>query len=212
MSDKRTVATDALATLGTIITPAEQRDAIHLAVDNVVAGMTLRAGYDVGFLPDGTVGISDEPVGIVDPFLKTPVQKGQRFWLVVYPGQVTSLRHIWEHPNIPPKTELKTNGKGMIGQTGNRPGGQATTSYKNNKTTKTKAVEYIEDTANQLGVDYQDLLTNAQQYLTSGDYWNMGEKFEGESLDVDEFWDAFEDVTGQKVSEGDRGNFLTCSC
>ena len=49
-SDNRTVTTDALETLGSLITPAEGRDAIHLAVENVVAAMSLRPGEDVGFI------------------------------------------------------------------------------------------------------------------------------------------------------------------
>lgn len=40
-ADKRTMTTDALETLGTIITEHEKRDAIHIAVENVVAGAKL---------------------------------------------------------------------------------------------------------------------------------------------------------------------------
>jgi hypothetical protein len=98
--DKRSVHTDALETLGTIIGPNEQRDAIHLAVEPAVAGQTLKPGQDVGFLPDGTVGACkrDDLLGIVDPFLPQPIHKGDRFWLIVYPRQITSLRHVWTHP------------------------------------------------------------------------------------------------------------------
>lgn len=96
-SDSRSVATDALATLGTIIEESAGRDAIHLAVEPVVAAHQLRPGDDVGFI-EGGVGFCENPVGIVDPFLKSTVRKGQRFWLVVYPRQITSLRHVWTHP------------------------------------------------------------------------------------------------------------------
>ena len=41
--DKRKVSTDALDTLGSIITPAEKRDAIHLAVEPVQA--TVKVSY-----------------------------------------------------------------------------------------------------------------------------------------------------------------------
>jgi hypothetical protein len=41
-ADNRPVATDALATLGTIIDKTAARDAIHLAVEPVVAAHTLR--------------------------------------------------------------------------------------------------------------------------------------------------------------------------
>src|SRR6266478_2836013 len=88
-ADKRTVTTDALETLGTIITEKEKRDAIHLAVEPAVAAHTLRPGEHVGFMTgdgqDGTAGICDKPLGIVDPFLKEAVKRGEHFWLVVYP-------------------------------------------------------------------------------------------------------------------------------
>ena len=99
--EKRSMTTDALRTLGTIIGEGEGRDAIHLAVEPSVAAHPLRPGDHVGFLPDGSVGICDKPVGIVDPFLAANVKTGERFWLVVYPRQITSLRHVWTHPAFP---------------------------------------------------------------------------------------------------------------
>jgi hypothetical protein len=56
-ADNRTVATDALATLGTIIDETAGRDAIHLAVEPVVAAHNLSPGQHVGLFPDGTAGI-----------------------------------------------------------------------------------------------------------------------------------------------------------
>lgn len=96
MSEDRSVHTDALATLGSIISASEQRDAIHLAVEPVIAKERLRAGYHVG--ADGT---RQNPVGIVDPFLTVGVEPGERFWLILYPRTITSLRHVWEHPLFP---------------------------------------------------------------------------------------------------------------
>lgn len=49
-ADKRTVTTDALETLGSIIGPDEKRDAIHLAVEPAVAAERLYPGQDVGLL------------------------------------------------------------------------------------------------------------------------------------------------------------------
>lgn len=106
-ADKRTVTTDALETLGTLITANEKRDAIHLAVENVVAKQLLLAGEHV--TADGhRVGASHpHAVGIVDPFLTDPVEEGQRFWLVIYPRQIHSLRHVWTHPAFPDAPEVK---------------------------------------------------------------------------------------------------------
>jgi hypothetical protein len=100
MNDKRKVSTDALETLGTIITAEEKRDAIHLAVIPVQATIPVRAGDDVN-----AEGKPERPyVGIVDPFLKAPVYAGEWFWLVIYPRQITSLRHVWSHPAFPEET------------------------------------------------------------------------------------------------------------
>lgn len=103
-ADKRTVTTDALETLGMIHFKSEGRDAIHLAVEPVTAGEFLKPGQHICIV-DGvaragwTKGVC--PTGIVDPFLPEDVQEGQRFWLVVYPRMITSLRHVWEHPSFP---------------------------------------------------------------------------------------------------------------
>jgi hypothetical protein len=108
-TDKRTVSTDALETLGMIHTREEKRDAIHLAVLPIEAAYHLNPGTDVQIGKDGRAqwGFGEEAVGIVDPFLKAPVKAGERFWLVLYPRVITSLRHVWSHPSIP--DEIKTS-------------------------------------------------------------------------------------------------------
>lgn len=101
-ADNRQVATDALATLGTIIDESAGRDAIHLAVEPAVAAHSLLPGEHVGVSkhdgPGRLYGRTRNPVGIVDPFIKGAIKPGERFWLVVYPRQITSLRHVWTHP------------------------------------------------------------------------------------------------------------------
>jgi hypothetical protein len=92
--------------LGELITDGDRRrDAIHIAVAPVTAAVTagedLGPGWHVGFIRTGdteTVGPSDQPIGLVDPFLQQPVRKGERFWLFLYPNTITGLRHVWTHP------------------------------------------------------------------------------------------------------------------
>src|SRR5271155_4299986 len=101
MSDDRPIATDALTTLGTIIDTTAKRDAIHLAVEPVMAGEYLLAGFHVGRESNGLYTTkATKHLGIVDPFLKEPVTPTQRFWLLLYPRQITSLRHVWSHPEF----------------------------------------------------------------------------------------------------------------
>ena len=73
-----------------------ERDAIHVAIAPVVAQTELAPGKHIG--ADGS---ERKPhVGIVDPYLKTAVQQGDTFYLFLYPGTVTSLRHEWTHPQF----------------------------------------------------------------------------------------------------------------
>jgi hypothetical protein len=108
--DKRSVATDALETLGTVIDEKQKRDAIHLAVEPVVAGERVWPGQDVGLLNGKAYRSANSynvtALGIVDPFLKEAVHPGQMFWLVVYPRQIHSLRHVWTHPAFPDSPDL----------------------------------------------------------------------------------------------------------
>lgn len=88
--------------LGSLIEGFAARDCIHIAVAPVVAAHDVSPGDHVGLDDKGeadwqSVGI--ETIGIVDPFLNvTKVEKGQRFWMLLYPGTITGLRHVFSHP------------------------------------------------------------------------------------------------------------------
>ncbi|AHC56542.1 hypothetical protein JJJA_0026 [Achromobacter phage JWDelta] len=106
-NDKRSPSTDALETLGMIHFKPEHRDAIHLAVEPVIAGEELKPGQHIGMVDGFAFGKAPNLVrlvGIVDPFLPRNVKQGEKFWLVIYPRMVTSLRHVWEHPDFPEGT------------------------------------------------------------------------------------------------------------
>jgi hypothetical protein len=90
--------------LGQLITDGDRRrDAIHIAVAPVAAASRLTPGQHVGLIGEGNVelvGPGERNIGIVDPFLSAPVEEGQRFWLFLYPGTITGLRHVWTHPEF----------------------------------------------------------------------------------------------------------------
>lgn len=93
---------DSTPQLGQLVDACEKRrDAVHIAVAPMTAAVKLRPGEHVGFAkPDSFefAAAGDEPIGIVDPFLTADVEPGQRFWLFLYPGSITGLRHVWTHP------------------------------------------------------------------------------------------------------------------
>lgn len=88
--------------LGTLPEGVQKRDAIHIAIAPVLAGEVLKPGQPIRMQKDRsrTAIAKDEPIGIVDPFLKEDVQPGQQFWMVLYPETVTGLRHDWKHPGM----------------------------------------------------------------------------------------------------------------
>lgn len=65
--DKRSVSTDALETLGTIIDDRAGRDAIHLAVEPVKAGERLQPGQHIGVASGlAYATVACKKLGIVD--------------------------------------------------------------------------------------------------------------------------------------------------
>lgn len=73
--------------LGQLIAGDARRDAVHVAVMPMIATTALWPGQR---LQNGTV----------DPFLIAPVQPGERYWLMLFPGTVTTLRHCWTAPGF----------------------------------------------------------------------------------------------------------------
>lgn len=181
-SDKRSVHTDALQTLGSVIGTGEKRDAIHIAVDPAVAAEDLYPGDHVGFV-NGGLGKTLKTVGIVDPFIIGPIRKGQSFWLLVYPRQITSLRHVWSHPDF--------------------------SEEESGKPAPTAHEQRLRDFAKEVGVGFGELIEHAREYAVYEEYWHEGERFEGQGI-YDEFWADFEAVTGIKP-KNDWG-FFACSC
>jgi hypothetical protein len=194
--EKRSVHTDALATLGTIIGEGEKRDAIHLAVEPTVAAEKLYPGQDVGV--DGT---RNNPVGIVDPFLKSPVMPGDRFWLVVYPRQITSLRHVWSHPSFPtevPQPDPPTDEQRKYSEDWLR-------SFSQNG----NCPDYELLLAAAAEVPAPEHPTYGIVYEKDGDYLHFnGHDASGEI--PPEFWNHVEIVTGKKITK--RPEFFSCSC
>ncbi len=196
-ADKRTVSTDALETLGTIHTREEKRDAIHLAVLPAEAGIGLKRGQHVKLIDGKAYGAygQDDGIGIVDPFIERTVKTGERFWLVIYPRVITSLRHVWSHPQLPDEAGVVANQfAGM-----------------------SESEVWIRKWAATIPLDYETVMCGADDMVRSkrasgyGEYLCFGGLLEGQYV-PDEFWPHYEAVRGEKVDENHRQSFFTCSC
>lgn len=179
-------------TFGKLCTKADvERDAIHIATLPVTADESLEPGQPVNFTRNdnnnfvGAVSRED-CVGIVDPFLDGTVLKGERFWLFLLPNTVTSLKHQWTHPGIDKRLELLE--KMMYGDSKQR----------------------LRDFAHDIGVSYEELISRAQDYQETGEYWSEGGRFEGVGI-YDGFWQDYQRATGGEIKEDENG-FFSCSC
>lgn len=197
-ADKRSVHTDALETLGTIIDSTQNRDAIHLGVEPIVAGEKLKPGMHVAILEGeafqyakNRVGM--KAVGIVDPFLAEPVKQGERFWLVVYPRQITSLRHVWEHPDFPASVDVPSSEK---------------------STDKTASEEWLIAFCEEKGPGYFAVMQRIEEFCNGDTGWS-DEYLHFNDMDAhgeipDEFWDHYEVVAGVRPKR--PPTFFSCSC
>ncbi len=168
--------------IGKILDGTAQKDAIHIAVAPVFADTNLMPGQHVGVVENERMGLSDRPIGIVDPFLKDSVQKGQQFFLFLYPNTITGLRHEWTHPLFSGKTPVRS-----------------------------EAEKRLHDFAAESDMNYWRLMSAAEAYLQHGEYVIDGGRYEGWGVYA-KFWEDYETVTGKKVRESERGSFFSCSC
>ena len=76
--------------------PAAGRDAVHVAIIPMRAVRRMMPGERLAN-------------GIVDPFLTAPVEPGERFYLCLYPGTVTGMRHHWTAPAFPDEPQPAPN-------------------------------------------------------------------------------------------------------
>ena len=216
---------DATATLGTIHTKDEGRDAIHLGVYQVELGAAAQRGAYLS-VQDGKafpVLKKEKAVGILDPFLHNDADMGDKVWLVLFPGMITSLRHVWEHPAFPNLPQEYKFGEDTTPTKKSRSSKKKATEVVKDEPIKTSfneaeqkeleeksnAREVIERYAASIDLDYDEMMEKADEHLDTGRYYVGGSECEGTYFHED-FWDAYEIITGKTVES--KENFISCSC
>lgn len=199
--------------LGLIITTDQQRDAVHIAVAPVTAGAKLFPGERIGIVDGELVDAmpADLAIGIVDTFLKDPVAKGQRFWMFLFPGSITSLRHEWSHPSLPNLQQVIAGECGYAGQSNAKAESEAWLRHfcENSDCPGYEIVIAAAIGDHDKNTDPLDpgyiYSSNDGQYL----HFN-GRDAHGEI--PEEFWHHVEVVTGKKIPYIDKAKYFSCSC
>lgn len=179
--------------LGQLITNDDAlRDAVHIAVAPVIAFNLLMPGTHIGLYDGKASALVDEKIGIVDPFLSKAVQKGQQFWMFLYPNTITDLKHVWTHPAFKEdvvKLHSKSDSEAWLRN-------------------------FVE---NADFPPYEDIV-DAVMGISSKEYYNVvfdGNHIYSNGRDASgeipsEFWNHMEIVTGKKISQ--RPDYFSCSC
>lgn len=183
--------------IGKILTEGE-RDAIHIAVLPAIAHIELSPGSNIGFKNGETC--YDNLIGIVDPFLTKGVRAGEMFYIFLYPNSITSLRHLWTHPDIldsVPTEQSKGESEAWL----------------RNWIENADCPDY--DTV-MAALQELPLPDNEDVHYSIQDYEDGPTLFfhntDAHSDIPSEFWRHFEIVTGKKVPIDERVVGFSCSC
>ncbi len=162
----------------------------------MVATEPLNPGQYIGFVEGETHNHNVDvcacehamSVGIVDPFLKSRVMTGQRFWMFLHPNTITSLRHNWTHPAF---------GNSEVPDTSD-------------------AEKWLRTFADECDLPYGVMIEAAKDRIKTGDSYTQygGESAQEAMYNSDnraKFWRNIEIVTGLTAPDHEDQPF-SCSC
>jgi len=201
--------------LGQLATETDHRDAIHIAVIPVRASWDGQRGDQVKVKQIGNEYVTTDEgefVGIADPFLKGKwIEKGDIFWLLLFPETITGLRHVWSHPAFQEETNQPTDiekqrAEEWLRELAERLGRTCT-----NYDEPYKKHEWIEITYEMLIQSGHDAIEDGGYFVQQGS--EMARDVFQNKKTKEKFWKMWQIVTGVKITkeQGDHGIF-SCSC
>lgn len=187
--------------LGRLIYGHQERDAVHFAVVPVIASEPLVRGQRIKLTRDTKDHVSpaetNDYIGIVDPFLYSDrVERHSKFFMVLRPGSVTSMRHHWNSPDFSAAVDAESSERWLRNfiESSDMPG-------------------YDVVMAAAVGDPVDSVDGYEVAYLVQGYADESYIIFNGRDAycDIpDEFWDHVEMVTGRTVPH--RVGRFSCSC
>lgn len=156
------------------------KDAVHAAIVSLRAGHALKPGEYITLNADREAIRSgtDGAFGIADPFFNGPIATGTVFWGILKMEEIPTVTHHWDHP----KHSFEA----------------PATEPKHNRT--------IEDLATQLGLQYEDVMSACQLYVTKDRQTPYSNPLSEDDFDKvqDEFhyelWSEWADESGWEFS------------
>lgn len=172
------------------ITNDAVRDAIHVAIAPVIANERLFPGEHVGVI-NGVASKNYPNIGIVNPFLKGTLCKGDRFYVCLYPDTVTGMTHHWEHPSFQ-EVVPSLDKQAVLDKD------------------KLLAEAWLKKFSQRVGTNFDYLIRGLQKKSSilvdedsTDEYYNC----------KDELWRNYEVFSGEKTSEDDHDNvYFRCAC
>lgn len=181
--------------IGQLLGPEVQRDCVHMALAPVFAAHRLSPGTHVGLDSDGRASANAAPIGIIDPFLEGVVRPGQRVFLFLYPGSITSLRHDFTHPAFK-DTALVEPAPAVSPKS-------ASEVWMRAWAVRHMASDYYGDEEPVSEDVAYDRAIEAGHRMCVGPYESARDHIDNT------WWDHWERITGCK---GERGDYFSCAC
>ena len=182
------MAKDNAMTIGNPVGHTGVRDAIHSPIISAVAKEDMRAGCQVA-LNDALEATPAQylcgAIGVIDPYLARDVKAGEKVWVMLRPGSISSLTHRWTHPLI-------KESEAVIPET---------------ERARIRLEEFAEKI---LHVSLEEMLETIENCRHGGDpLYDHG--YEGES-EYAGFWADYETYTGKTDPNKDEGFFYFFTC
>ena len=195
--------------IGKLITTDDlfKKDAIHIAVAPVIATDILYPGAPLGFSEPGNTQKVEvnrvSPIGIVDPFLPSPVKEGEKFFMFLFPNTITGLRHDWIHPAFTSDTSTTNTTERLVDTTTNAAFQDRSRSY-----------EYLNDVAHHFGMSFEDFIHDLTAFsdFRADDMYTYSVPDNGVyDYDWPTIWRYFTEYTGIETSLSHDCPY-SCSC
>ena len=182
-----------------LVDGAGERDAIHIAVEPVVAGEPIEPGTPVALGASGKAYEAWEnlpALGIADPFLTESILSGSRFYMFLFPNTITSLRHVWEHNAFPDPVGI-----------------DLTTCRPVDLQTVAVSEAWLRDYAEIFKISYEALLDAGTDFAETDEYYVLNFDTPEEARDLaPDFWRHYQVVTGRKAPDDCSDTPFSCAC